>query len=115
MGVMAILTGRCSYGSSPDRLTVHAGSVTGSLAGVTAHALDRFQGPVVIGMLGGDVCVTTHATIGVVDGGRQFGAIDEEGASSAEGVGDYQRLVGMAIQAITVLESRRRQSAQRIP
>ena len=69
---------------------------------MAAGAVDRERGPVVIRMLRPEICMTTEAGIGPVDGGRQPAGIHIQRDCATGGVGNNQRLISMAIQTILI-------------
>ena len=87
------------------RQTMHAGVVAVSLFLVAGGAMDALQRDVVIRMLDRDIGVATKAGVGFVGGGLQLGFIHEQRNGMPGGVSDGKRLIGVTIQAITVLQS----------
>ncbi len=87
---------------------MHACGITEGGFQMAARAIHGADGHVVVGMLARDVVVATGAGIGVMDGGGEQGAVRKEG-DDAPGVGDGERFIAVAIQAIAVLDLGSRQ------
>jgi hypothetical protein len=79
--------------------TVNAGGVVLAWLFVTLGAIDRFGCDIVVGVFRGEVCVTTGASVGSVNGCLEPGFIHEQGNPFAGGVGFVKGLVGVALQA----------------
>src|SRR5690349_17640266 len=87
---------------------VDAGRVFFSLRRVTAPAIDRFGGNIVIGMFGSEVGMATGARIGFVSGRQESGGVNEQRERLSRGIGLEKRLIGMTIQAGVVADRRGR-------
>ena len=85
-------------------VTVDALIVLAGLLGVATGAIHGLRRLVVIGMLRGQVGMTTGAGVGVMDRHLEQGFVDEEGNIFPVGALLRQRLVAVAFEAITVLD-----------
>ena len=83
---------------------VDAGPIAFGLSFVARLAVGRLGRDIVVRMLPGDVGVAARAEVGLVDGSREFGHINEQGDLFAGGIGLGQRLVRVALQASAVLD-----------
>ena len=102
--VVAVAAGRGVLPPLRQGQTVDAGAVALGLLLVALLAVGRLRRDVVVRVLGRDVRVAACAGVGLVDGGRELGHIDEQGDLFAGGVGLGQRLVRVAVQAGAVLD-----------
>lgn len=100
--VMAILTGGGVFVAGLEREAVDAGVETIGLTRMTDGAVHARQELVIVGMLRRHVSVATDAGIGAVGGDLELDDIHEKRCHLAGGIGLEQRVVAMAIQAITV-------------
>lgn len=104
MAIMAVLAdGRVEPTLSAGQ-SMHAGAITLRLAAVAFGTVHRFGRDIIIRMAGGNVRMTTGASVGSMTGSRQFGGIDKEGNDFSGGVGGGQRFVGMTIEASAVFD-----------
>ena len=83
---------------------VHAGSKGFGLLFVAFCTIGRLRGEVVIGMLSGDIAVTTRATVGLMDRGPQLGLVDEHRNTFTSSIGFVERLIGVTLHARAVFD-----------
>ena len=102
MGIMAVATGGGIRVAGFQSDAMDALGVAFGLPHMAQRALDRRKRFAIVGMLRRDVRVATDAVIGAVRGELQLGRIHIQGKGFAGGVGFEERVVAVAIQAITV-------------
>ena len=78
MRTVAILAGGGGFVTGLQCQAMNTGSITGGLPGMANGAIDRREGPVIVGMRRRDVGVATGATVGRVNRRRESGLVHEK-------------------------------------
>ena len=104
MSIVAIAASGRIFLAAGDGQAMDTGAVGLGLSLVAMGAIWRPGSDIIVRVFGGNVAVTTGASVGFVNGGGKFGLVDEKRNPLPCGVGLIEGFIGMAFETGAVFD-----------